>query len=97
MSEQRMKYEEAEEMVTILQKSQQELSKLQEDMGKIAEQLLNGILLGQGGEALSAALKLKLNKKLDALSDKLKEQEDYVKAEIHDMKEAEKKNAGTFG
>jgi len=96
MSETRMVYEEAEEMVMLLHTGAEQLMDTMEAMQRIAEQLDNGALLGDGGEAFSSALRQRLAPAIQRLAEKLKERSDYVQTEVYDMKQAEQASRNLF-
>lgn len=93
----KMVYAEAEKMVQILHTGAEQLQETIDEMGKLADKLEAGALLGNAGEAFAAAIRSNLNASINRLADALKDQSDYVQTEIYDMQQAESKASQLFG
>lgn len=97
MAEQRMVYEQAEEMIHELNLAAEELQEMITNMQSIAQRMEGGVLLGRGGDAFSVALRQRFCPAIERLSEKLRQQANYVQTEMYDMMEAERENASRFG
>jgi uncharacterized protein YukE len=96
MSEQRMDYDQAEEMSRELDMAAEKLQEMIANMQGVAERLEGGALLGRGGDAMVLALRSRFCPAIERLSEKLKEQAEYVRTEMYDMMEAERRISGLF-
>lgn len=96
MSVQKMDYDQAEEMIRILNASAGQLDDLGGEMRQIAERLDGGVLVGRAGTAFSDALRDRFVPAINRLAEKLREQAQYVQTEKDDMMEAETRNANRF-
>jgi hypothetical protein len=86
-----MVYAEAEKMVEILHTGAEQLRESIDELGKLADRLEAGALLGNAGDAFATAIRSQLCGAVDRLAEALKEQSDYIQTEIYDMQQAEAK------
>jgi uncharacterized protein YukE len=96
MAVQKMDYDQADEMIFQLRSSAEQIEELMRMVQQIAGKMDEGALVGRGGTAFTSALRERFSPALQRLSEKLKEQAEYVLTEKHDMMEAERRNTSLF-
>jgi WXG100 family type VII secretion target len=93
----KLDYRQAEEMIKTFHKGKEQLQQTLQEMQAVANTIEEGALVGRGGDALKEAIRGKLCKSIEGLSNKFGELEDDVKKAMDAMKQADKESKGQFG
>lgn len=96
MPDVQMDYDLMQDMGKLFRTGAQQLGDTIRTMQGIANQLEDGALLGQGGDALASAIRDRLNSRLARLQDKLDEMSMDVYGAMSDLREGDEKAEGLF-
>ena len=92
----KMDYGLMDDMARVFDESARTLEGVQKQVGSIAQELLDGGLLGQAGEAFADALSTRLAPSIARLQDKLTELRQDIVAAKQDMVDADSTTVGYY-
>lgn len=96
MPDQKMVYASMEDMAKSFDKGAQQIQEMVPAMGKIADQMEQGALKGQGGQVFQAALKETLTKKLNDINKALTDLSGDITKAMTEMKQVEQADTKIF-
>ena len=96
MPDQKMVYASMEDMAKSFDKGAQQIQDMVPAMAKIADQMEQGALKGQGGQVFQEALKETLTKKLNNIAKALTEMSADVTKAMAEMKSVEQQDTKMF-
>ena len=82
MADVRMNYSSMEQMQKSFHQAHRQLDETKREMEKLAKLMEGGALQGMGGDAFRQAISEKLNKRIQVLSEKMKELEGDIKGAV---------------
>jgi WXG100 family type VII secretion target len=93
----KLDYRQAEEMIKTFRQGKEQLQQTLQEMQAVANTIEGGALLGRGGDAFKDAIRGKLCKSIESLSNKFGELEGDVKKAMDAMKQADSESKSQFG